>query len=210
MTFFLITLFSLILITLFTWRFLSNYYSLPCPSWLSWMVEMDNPFAKTHKASRIIEHLQIKPNMTILDMGCGPGRVTIPLAKAMRNNGEIVAMDTQMTMLERIEKKAILEKLTNIKFLHACLGENKLEKNKFDRILLVAVLGEIPNRELALKELFFSLKPGGMLSITETLFDPHYQRIKMVLSLANKLGFQEENRYGNIIAYTINLKRPLE
>ena len=61
------------------WRKASRRLHLPCPAWLSWFVELDNPFARENRAKRIIEHLAVSPGMTILDAGCGPGRLTVPL-----------------------------------------------------------------------------------------------------------------------------------
>jgi hypothetical protein len=39
------------------WRFASRRRSLPCPVWLRWLVELDNPFTATNRASVIIQHL---------------------------------------------------------------------------------------------------------------------------------------------------------
>ena len=36
------------------WRLVSNRKSLPCPSLLGWMVDLDNPFTETNRASVII------------------------------------------------------------------------------------------------------------------------------------------------------------
>jgi len=190
------------------WRFLSNRYSLPCPTWLGWLVEMDNPFTKTNRAATIIEHLDLKAGMTVVDIGCGPGRVTIPVAHAIGPQGEVVAMDIQAGMLERTKEKAQAGNLANITYLHAGVGENKLGKEKFDRALLVTVLGEIPNKNVAFKEIYDSLKSGGILSVTEIIFDPHFQRRKTVLKLAQEVGFKEKEFFGNRIAYTLNLEKP--
>lgn len=190
------------------WRLSSRRYSLPCPTWLGWLVEMDNPFSKINSAVTIIEHLDLQQGMTVLDIGCGPGRLTIPVASKVGSRGEVVAMDIQAGMLQKTKEKAEAANLTNIKFLHAGVGENKLECDKFDRALLVTVLGEIPNREVALKEIFDTLKPGGILSVTEIIFDPHFQRRGTVLRLANAVGFREKNLFGNSIAYTLNLEKP--
>lgn len=70
-----------VVITMAIWRFSSQRYSLPCPVWLRWFVELDNPFTKTNRAAFIIDTLAIEPGMTVLDAGCGPGRLTIPLAQ---------------------------------------------------------------------------------------------------------------------------------
>lgn len=71
------------------------------------------------------------------------------------------------------------------------MGEGKLAHNRFDRVLLVTVLGEIPDREAALGENFAALKPGGILSVTGIIFDPHLQRLSTVNRLANAVGFEE-------------------
>lgn len=204
---FLLIFIGLIVIISFIWRLSSRRYTLPCPSWLGWMVEMDNPFTKINRAVSIIKHLGLQEGMTVLDVGCGPGRLTLPAAIKVGPRGEVVAMDIQKGMLEKTAEKAKAAHLTNIKFLHAGIGEKKLEKNRYDRVLLVTVLGEIPHREAALQEIFAALKPGGVLSVTEIIFDPHFQRRSTVLKLANGIGFKEKERFGNGIAYTLNLEK---
>jgi len=191
------------------WRYASTRYNLPCPAWLSWMVEMDNPFTKVNRAESIIRHLDISPNMDILDIGCGPGRLTIPIAKLL-TDGKIVAMDMQQSMLDKVRKKADRLNLKNISYLNAKLeeGNNQLADNQFDRILLVTVLGEIPDHDSAFQAIYQTLKPGGLLSVTEIIFDPHFQRQKSVLKLAQKQGFQQQAIFGNYIAYTMHLQKP--
>ena len=156
----------------------------------------------------IVRNLELKKGMSILDVGCGPGRVTIPVAIEVGSTGKVVAMDLQSSMLDKTKEKADALKLTNIEYLFAGIGDGKLEPKKFDRVLLVAVLGEIPNQELALKEVFDALKPGGILSITETVFDPHYQSRSKVLQLANSLGFRKKEIFGSVLAYTLNFEKP--
>jgi len=87
------------------------------------------------------------------------------------------------------------------------MGEGKLKDYKVDRAVLAAVLGEIPNRTIALKEVYNSLKPGGILAISETMFDPHYQRKQTILDLVKSIGFAEVGFTGNKLACTIYLKR---
>lgn len=190
------------------WRLASRRQSLPCPVWLRWLVEMDNPFTKTSRAVNIIGNLELEPGMLVLDMGCGPGRVTIPLAQKLGSQGKVVAVDIQSGMLERARARAVAARLNNIEFVQAAAGEGKLGLLRFDRALLVSVLGEIPDRETALQEIYAALKPGGILSITEVVFDPHFQGRKGVTRLALATGFRERACFGHRLVYTLILEKP--
>ncbi len=197
----------LIVVLTLVWRFISNRRSLPCPSWLSWMVEMDNPFTKTNRASVIIDLLGLQPGMKVLDAGCGPGRLAIPAAKAIGSQGELTALDLQAGMLTRVQEKARTAGLSNIRLMQAGLGEGKLEKAYYDRALLVTVLGEIPEQEAALQEIYQALKPGGILSVTEVIFDPHFQSRESVQRVAGRVGFREAGFFGKRLAYTMHFEK---
>ncbi len=189
------------------WRFVSNHQSLPCPSWLGWMVELDNPFTKTNRASVIIGLLGLQPGMQVLDAGCGPGRLSIPAAQAIGPQGKVTALDIQARMLARVQEKAHAAGLTNIRLVQTSLGEGQLESDYYDRALLVTVLGEIPNQETALREIYAALKPGGILSVTEVIFDPHFQSRKTVQQMAGKVGFRETGFFGKRLAYTMHFAK---
>jgi len=202
---------SLTLIIFVSYFLYSRRFSIPCPSWLWWLIERDNPFFKINQSSTIIDHLELKPDMTILDVGCGPGRITIPIAKKISPTGKVVAIDIQANMISKAKEKAKRANLTNIQFIQAAIGEGKLEQENFDRALLVTVLGEIPkaNQQAALEEIYNSLKLGGILSITEIILDPHFQSRTKVLEIARAAGFKEKNFFGNRFAFTINLIKPI-
>jgi hypothetical protein len=72
----------------------------------------------------------------------------------------------------------------------------------------VTVLGEIPEQKTALAEIFDSLKPGGVLSVTELIPDPHYQSRNTVRRLVLGAGFVEEHCFGNWLAFTLNFVKP--
>lgn len=199
---------GLIIVLAAIWHFASQRWQLPCPSWLGWMVEADNPFTKINRSAHIIGQLQLQSGMKVLDAGCGPGRVTIPMAKTIGLQGEVTALDIQDKMLERVKEKAHAAQLNNIVFVCAGLGDGKLEHNKYDRATLVTVIGEIPNQKAALQEIFNALKQGGILSITETLFDPHYQKINSIIDLAQEVGFRKKDTVSDWFSYNLLLEKP--
>lgn len=190
------------------WRLSSQRHTLPCPAWLSWMVELDNPFTQVNRAGFIVEHLDVKPGMQVLDAGCGPGRLTLPLAKAAGPQGEVLALDIQEAMLSQVRAKAEAAGLQNIQYLHGGLGEGRLPAEAFDRAVLVTVLGEIPQAGAAFEEIFRALKPGGLLSVTEVIFDPHFQPRETVRRHAAAAGFQERAFLGRKLAYTLHFTKP--
>ena len=190
------------------WKLVSRRKSLPCPSWLYRMVEMENPLAKNSQAKTILAGLGVAEGMTVLDAGCGPGRVTLLLGKEVGPSGKVIAVDLQQGMLDVVQRKAQQEKLVMVEFVKLPLGEGKLPPYQADRAVMAAVLGEIPQQAAALQEVFAALKPGGVLAIAETIFDPHYQRKAHVLDLAQAAGFTEVGFTGNCLAYTVYLQKP--
>ena len=75
---------------------------------------------------------------------------------------------------------------------------------------MAAVLGEIPDRQAALADIFQSLRPGGLLAVAELVFDPHFQRRTSVEKLAGEAGFIPHSFHGHAAAYLLVLRRPLQ
>ena len=118
-----------------------------------------------------------------------------------------MAVDIQSEMLRRAREKARSADVTNIRFCQLAIEPGNLGSERYDRAILVTVLGEIPDRQGALEELYRALNPGGILSVTEMIFDPHYQSRRTILSLARAVGFQEKAFFGSRVAYTLNLEK---
>jgi ubiquinone/menaquinone biosynthesis C-methylase UbiE len=156
---------------------------------------------------RLIERLDIAPGMRVLDAGCGPGRLTIPLARSVGPGGEVVALDGQSEMLHKLERRIADEGITNVRPLRAGLGEGALGEGGFDRVVLAMVLGEVRDREAATRELYAALRPGGVLSVTEIFGDPDYRRPSTVRSEVEGAGFSLVRRFGGFPAYTLNFQR---
>ena len=155
----------------------------------------------------LIERLNVAPGMRVLDAGCGPGRLTIPLARVVGPAGEVVALDGQSAMLTKLQERLEAEGITNVRPLQAGLGEGALE-GPFDRILLAMVLGEVRDRESAVRELYAALRPGGILSVTEVFGDPDYRRPATVRREVEVAGFRLVERHGGFPAYTLNFEKP--
>lgn len=97
----------------------------------------------------------------ILDVSCGTGLITMPLAKLVGTTGMIAAIDISDGMIEKAwaEKKRI--GLNNINFRQMNAEVLEFEDNLFDVVICSLGLMYFPNPEKALREMVRVLKPGG-------------------------------------------------
>jgi ubiquinone/menaquinone biosynthesis C-methylase UbiE len=198
-----------LLLFLVIWRGLSYLLSLPCPPGFIFILE-SRVMGMVAGSEAIIARADIRPGMTVLDAGCGPGRLSIPVARFLGPEGRLVALDVQQGMLSRLQKRITESRLTNIEPIQAGLGLGSLEGYRFDRVLLVTVLGEIPDQEAALQEIYRCLVPGRVLSVTELLPDPHYQSRRKVAQLAERAGFEVRPAFIGWRSFTYNLVKPIQ
>ena len=189
------------------WRHAARRRRLPCPAWLGWLLE--NPYTNALAGSVTqLDRADVGPGMRILDAGCGTGRVTIPAAERVGPAGEVVALDVQEGMLERVRQRATDRGLGNVRPVLGAVESDVVEEESFDRAILATVLGEIPDREAAMRALCGALKPEGILSVTEVFPDPHYQGRRTVRRLAEEAGLGFERMYGTRLAFTMNFRKP--
>jgi ubiquinone/menaquinone biosynthesis C-methylase UbiE len=130
--------------------------------------------------------------MRVLDVGCGTGRLSLPVAELTGPSGEVVGLDLQSRMLETLERRATRRGLGNIRTIHGEAGNTELEPNSFDRALLVSVLGEVApeHRDAALAEIAAALRPGGLLAVAEGAPDPHRLSEEAVTILVQGAGLR--------------------
>ncbi len=189
------------------WRHASRQRNVPCPTWLAWSLETDwkgRPIGR----GRAVQQLELQPGMRVADVGCGPGRLTLPIADAVGLDGEVVALDLQQGMLDKMKRRVAAAGLSNVRDVLGGAGDGLLPKSYFDRVILSTVLGEIPDRERALREIHDALKPGGFLLVVEVIGDPHYQFVKKVRQLALASGLEPREMQGGWFGYSIRLYRP--
>lgn len=199
-----VTLSVLIILAFIAITLVWRYAPLPCPPWLDPLLESPY-FDAVAGSSMLIERAGIGPGMHVLDAGCGSGRVTVPISQAVGPTGHVTALDLQRGMLDKLRRRVSDKGITNVDVVQAGLGQGRLPEGVFDVALMVAVLGEVPDKSAAMAEIHNALKPGGLLSITEALPDPHYQTLSRVRTLASITGFQEREMFGGMVGFTINL-----
>ena len=184
----------------------------PCPVLLA--AFFDNSVVdRLSGVQTLLDRADVRSGMRVLDAGCGPGRLTIPLGRRVGEGGDVVALDVQPGMLERVRRNATRAGVNNVRTVLGALEHDApalaQEREAFDRILLVTVLGEIPRPDGALRTLHAALKPDGILSVTETIIDPDYVSRVRVKRLATEAGFRLAEQFGPALAFTLNFRKGL-
>jgi precorrin-6B methylase 2 len=200
-----IVLGALIAVGVFTlgWRWASRKWSLPCPSLLAW--SLDNSLVQRSPLTlRTLDQIGFHPGEKVLEIGPGPGRLLIPAAQRVTPGGEVVGIDIQPKMVERLRRNAEKAGVTNVTVILADAAQPHVPEATFDLVFLCTALGEIPDRSAALTQCYRALKPGGRLSVTEVILDPHYQRRSIVERLAQRAGFRLVSIQGGWWFYTAN------
>src|SRR4029077_2645718 len=77
-----------------------------------------------------LKRLFLNRGMRVVDIGCGPGHLTVRIAKEVGTMGHVVAVDVDPRVLRVAEKRANAAALKNIQFMHAGAGEGKLGQSK--------------------------------------------------------------------------------
>jgi ubiquinone/menaquinone biosynthesis C-methylase UbiE len=117
--------------------------------------------------ARAIEALDIKPGMTVADIGAGSGYYTVRLARKVGADGKVYATDIQVGMLSIIQRRAAMEKLTNIVPVLGAADDPKLPPGSVDLALMVDVYHELAAPQAFVRRLRDALKPDGRLVLIE-------------------------------------------
>ncbi len=124
--------------------------------------------------AKLIKLLTVKPQMHILDLGCGRGAALPCLIEAIKDSGTITAIDRDQVSLdyintqfrESIKAKTLLIKKVDLGYLPL-----PYFTDHFDRILCHNVMESIIDKQALLKECYRILKPGGRLLLSHHDFD---------------------------------------
>jgi ubiquinone/menaquinone biosynthesis C-methylase UbiE len=137
----------------------------------------------------------------VLEIGPGTGYYTLDLAQWVEPDGMVEVFDIQQEMLDHTMRRARQRGLANVSATRGDATGLPYEDDSFDAALLVAVLGEIPEGDAALRELRRVLKPGGRLIVGELFGDPHFTTFGSLRHRAEEASLFLDARSGNWLGY---------
>lgn len=154
---------------------------------------------------KLAKRLSLEHNFNALELGCGPGYYSAEVARSIPD-GRLTLVDIQQEMLDMVKERLESLGVSNTRYVKADAASLPFESDAFNVVYLVAVLGEIPNQTACIGELHRVLRSGGLLSVSEQSYDPHFITIP---ELKNLLGdsFHFERTFGSSRNYTANFRK---
>ena len=110
----------------------------------------------------------LRPGLRVLDFGCGPGTISVGLAKAI-SPGELHGIDMEASQIDLARSVAEVQGQDNAIFHVGDVTDLPFEDASFDAAHCHNVLMHVPDTSSALAEVKRVLKPGGIVACRELM-----------------------------------------
>ncbi len=177
-----------------------------CPWWCAWT--FDNPLRRMlHDPALLLGDL-VPLGGTAIDVGCGRGYFTVPLAGLVGPKGRVVAVDLQEEMLAGVRRRAEQAGVAERVQLRRCTPDRLGVEGPADLVLAFWMVHEVPDRSRFLAELAALLRPGGRLLLSEPVLHVAEREVERTVALAQAAGLLLEGRPRIALSRSALLRRP--
>jgi|SRR5687767_2626579 precorrin-6B methylase 2 len=121
--------------------------------------------AAAHEMPQLVELLELKPGMTVADVGAGFGAWTMEFAKVVGPNGRVYASDIGSAQLAALREAA--GKHPNVTVVEGAPQSTNLPAACCDAILIRDAYHHLTEPDPIVKSLVSALKPGGRLAVID-------------------------------------------
>lgn len=105
----------------------------------------------------------LKTGSSVLDAGCGPGTITLGLARTVAP-GQVIGIDIEDSQFEEARAEALRERLS-VEFRKGSVYELPFKAQQFDAVFSHAVFEHLSDPAAAIAEFRRVLKPGGVIGL---------------------------------------------
>lgn len=127
----------------------------------------------------LFDHIPIRPNIRILDVGCGAGFPLFELANVFGASCRVIGVDIWQAALARVAAKRAVYRLTNADAAAADAAQMPFPDDTFDLIVSNLGLNNFASAIGVLAECFRVATPGGRVILTTNL-SGHYREFYAV------------------------------
>ena len=117
----------------------------------------------------VFNALNVRPNQSVLDIGCGPGQLTKSFAIEVGQKGRSIGLDISEDQLK--SARELCNNIAGAEIIQGDATELSYDDNTFDAISSIQTLEYIENVDTALSEINRVLRPGGKIALVSVLWD---------------------------------------
>ncbi|MEO0425271.1 MAG: class I SAM-dependent methyltransferase [Pseudomonadota bacterium] len=143
----------------------------------------------------LIDALPIERDSVVADIGAGTGYFTFPVAERVPD-GQVLAVDIQPEMLERIEERKADREIRNVQTVLGTVADPRLEADSVDLIFIVDAYHEFSHPQEMGTAMARALRPGGYLVLIEYRLEDPSVRIKRLHKMTEEQAKREMDAIG--------------
>ena len=144
---------------------------------------------------KLLDTVDLKPNLNVLDIGSGMGFPIIELSQRLGNSCTVFGIDPWNKAIERAKLKMKIWKITNLQIIEGKAEQLPFENDYFDLIISNNGTNNVDDEEKVFSEISRTAKSGAQLVITvnlpETMIE-FYEVYKRVLMENTKIDEVEK------------------
>jgi arsenite methyltransferase len=138
-----------------------------------YLEQLDSEERDQHQKPRqVIEALNLKPGLTVADLGSGSGYFTRRFIEAVTETGKVYAVDVEPEMLKYAEESVVhMHRSYTAEFILARPDSPKLPYESIDLLFVCNTYHHLDERTKYFSDAKSSLKPGGRVAIIDFYHD---------------------------------------
>lgn len=144
------------------------------------------------EAQTVMDLANIRPGMTVADIGAGEGYYTVRLASKVGTRGRVLAQDIDEAAIKRLGIRVERERLDNVSIKLGAEDDPRLPEKSFDRVFLIHMYHEVSEPYAFLWRLRPALRPGGQIIVVDRdrPADQHGIEPKLLFCEFDHVGFR--------------------
>ena len=145
-----------------------------------------------------VSHTEVHEGETVLDLGSGGGIDVFRVSKLVGPKGRVIGVDATPEMVWKARQTAEKYGYGNVEFRLGELEHLPVESDTVDLVMSNCVINLVPDKELAFRESFRVLKPGGRAVVADVVaLQPMPDQLKTNLEAWSRCisGALEEEQY---------------
>jgi SAM-dependent methyltransferase len=157
----------------------------------------------------VARRIGTRAGMRVLVVDAGDGATAQAIAQEVGESGFVEAIAPSVDDAERARLHYVGDGVANIRVVAVPLDRVPFADESFDAVCFLSAFGRSTDPRRFLGEAWRVLRPTGRFSASDVISDPAYCLRRSVERWGEAVGFESLEHFGNLLAYTVNFRKPL-